>query len=140
MSWNYNVLERTHIDTFEDKRSTERSKHFKKEKKLTRLEREKILREFGATQKEIQEAAKRSASIRNARKKSIRMRQHDKLHENMENRLTSFRNFFGVGRRKSISSEEFVDLERLHPTLMSMMGVDADESPESSNIGDDYEP
>lgn len=81
LAWNYNILERTHLDAFEDKRSTERSKDFKKEKKLSRLQREKILKEFGASQTEIQEAAKRAATIRNARKKSIGMRQHDQLHE-----------------------------------------------------------
>jgi len=44
-----------HLDTFEDKRSKERSKDFQKEKKHTRLEREKILRELVVTKKEIQE-------------------------------------------------------------------------------------
>ena len=85
LHWDYNLLERDHIDTFEAKRSKERSKNFMKEKKLTKLEREKILKEFGASQAEIQAAAKRAALVRNARKKSVGMRQHDKFHEKLEN-------------------------------------------------------
>ncbi|KAL7545642.1 hypothetical protein ACHAWF_018327 [Thalassiosira exigua] len=124
LGWDYNVLERSHIDNFEEKRSKERSKDFKKEKKLTRLEREKILREYGATQTEIDAAAKRAAIVRNARKKSIETREHDKLHENVENSLNKLKKLFTFGRRQSVPGGETVNIERLHPTLMAMMGVD----------------
>mmetsp|Transcript_39309 Transcript_39309/g.82664 ORF Transcript_39309/g.82664 Transcript_39309/m.82664 type:complete len:322 (+) Transcript_39309:229-1194(+) len=135
LSWNYHITDREHIDTFEERRSQERSKDFKKEKKLTRLEREKILRESGATQKEIDEAAKRAASIRNARKKSIAMRQHDKFYESVEKRTSFVKKIFGGRRRSSASKEGTLDLERLHPTLMAMMGTDGSETSRSSNIG-----
>ena len=39
----YNVLEREHLDQFEERRGKERSKNYTKEKKLTKLEREKLL-------------------------------------------------------------------------------------------------
>lgn len=124
------------MDTFEDKRSEERSKNYSHEKKLSRLEREKILREYGATQQEIQKAAKRATIIRNSRMKSIGSKHLDKVHEKRENRLDSlkkkFRRRLSIGgRRKSDSSIEDlvseVDLERLHPTLMMMLGVDDDD-------------
>lgn len=126
LGWSYNMLEHTHIDTFEEKRSKERSPNFMKEKKLTKHDREKILREFGATEKEIQEAAKRAAVIRNARKKSIEMRQHDKLHEQVESFVRSIKRAFSR-KKSSITTDEIQDLERLHPTLMAMMGIDDSE-------------
>ena len=124
LSWDYDTLERMHLDTFEEKRSTERVKDLRKEKKLTRLEREKILRDFGATQKEIQEATKRANIIRNARRKSIATKNLDKKHEKTEARMESLKKLF---RRKSITEKKgAVDMERLHPTLMAMMGVEAE--------------
>ena len=44
LGWSYNILERKHLDAFEEQRGPQRAKKFTKEKKLTRLEREKILR------------------------------------------------------------------------------------------------
>ena len=128
MGWNYDIEERSHIDNFEEVRSKERSTNFMKEKKLTRLEREKILKQFGATEKEIQEASKRAADIRSKRKKSISMRQHDKFYEKVERaeRRVSGGIMKVFGRRRSSAAQinEIPDIERLHPTLMAMMGVD----------------
>ena len=95
-----------------------------KEKKLTRLEREKILKQFGATEKEIQEASKRAADIRNKRKKSISMRQHDKFYEKVERAERGIMKVFGRRRSSAAQMNEIPDIERLHPTLMAMMGVD----------------
>ena len=108
----------------------ERSKNFMKEKKLTRLEREKLLREFGATDKEIQQAGKRSAEIRNKRRKSIEMRQHDKFHETVERRLSSFKDIFSRRSSKKVDSS-YLDMERLHPTLLAMM----EDISESDRVG-----
>lgn len=132
LSWDYNVLERTHLDTFEADRSKLRAKNFRKEKKLTKLEREKILREFGATGKEIQEASKRAASIRNKRKKSISMRQHDKFYEDVENRMSKIKRLIGIGHKPKVKNEN-ADLERLHPTLMAMIDC-GNEASQSSNV------
>lgn len=128
LGWNYDIEERSHIDNFEEVRSKERSTNFMKEKKLTRLEREKILKQFGATEKEIQEASKRAADIRSKRKKSISMRQHDQFYEKVERverRMSSgIMKVFGRRRSSAAQINEIPDIERLHPTLMAMMGVD----------------
>ena len=106
-----------------------------KEKKLSKHEREKILREFGASDKEIQEAAKRAATIRNKRKKSIEMQQHDKLHEDVERRVRGIKKLLGLRKSKPVQASETVDLERLHPTLLAMMGGDDVGASQASNIG-----
>ena len=62
LGWNYTVRERQDVDTFEEKRSEERSRNFRKEKKITRLERERMLRELGVSNREIREAAKRAGA------------------------------------------------------------------------------
>ena len=64
MGWEYNVSERMHLDNFEEMRSTQRSKNFKKEKKLSKFERERLLRSFGVTKKDMQAAAKEATIIR----------------------------------------------------------------------------
>ena len=132
LGWDYEVQEHLHLDTFEDKRSKERSKDFQKEKKLTRLEREKILRESGWTRKEIQEVTKRATIIRNKRRKSIAMVKQDEKHEKAENRLRKLRSLLGFGRKKEkYSPGEAMDVEQFHPTLMVMLGLDASAADDS---------
>jgi len=90
LGWEYNVLERMHLDNFEEMRSTQRSKNFKKEKKLSKFERERLLRSFGVTKKDMQAAAKEATIIRKKRQQSIRVAlnpttlNNDKLHEKVE--------------------------------------------------------
>ena len=128
LGWDYNVSERTHIDNFEERRSKERSTNFMKEKKLTKHEREKILRQFGASEKEIQEAAKRAATIRNKRKKSIEMRHNDALNEKVERRVSGIKEMFSRRRSSKANKRQSQTAEIIiHPTLMAMMGVDDSE-------------
>ena len=87
LGWNYNVKKSVHIDTFEEIRRPQRATDFQNDKRLNKFERERLLREFGITDLQIQQAAKSAAIIRNQRKKSIQMIQHDKLHEKFENSL-----------------------------------------------------
>jgi len=84
LGWNYNVKKSVHIDTFEEIRRPLRAKDFQKDKRMAKWERERLLREFGVTDLQIQQAAKSAAIIRNQRKKSIQTIQHDKLHEKFE--------------------------------------------------------
>lgn len=124
LGWDYSVLDRLHLDTFEDKRSAERSTDFSKEKRLTKLERDEILRQFGATPKEIQQATKRANIIRNQRMKSIATKNKDKEHEAWENRLREIKKRFSFKKKKIVEGNPELDLERLHPTLMVLMGLD----------------
>mmetsp|Transcript_15906 Transcript_15906/g.33270 ORF Transcript_15906/g.33270 Transcript_15906/m.33270 type:complete len:316 (-) Transcript_15906:304-1251(-) len=84
LGWKYNILNPTTLEEFESIRSTQRSPDFAKDKRLTRHERQRILREFGFTNKDIQEAAKRATIIRNKRKRSIALMSHDHLYEALE--------------------------------------------------------
>ena len=82
----------------------------------------------------MEDATKRAASIRNARKKSINVRQHDAFYESVEGKTRFAKKLMGIGRRKSAPPANTVDigeLERLHPTLMAMMGID--DKPESQS-------
>jgi len=87
LGWNYNVKKSVHIDTFEEIRRPQRATDFQNDKRLTKHERERLLREFGVTDLQIQQAAKSAAIIRNQRKKSIQTIQHDKLHEKFEDSM-----------------------------------------------------
>ena len=86
MGWRYDEAERVDLDSFEEKRIDERAPNFRKDKKLTKLDRERVLREFGATQTEVQNAAKRATIIRNKRMKSIAIARSggDKRDEQLE--------------------------------------------------------
>ena len=84
---NYNVKKSVHIDTFEEIRRPQRATDFQNDKRLTKHERERLLREFGVTDLQIQQAAKSAAIIRNQRRKSIQTIQHDKLHEKFEDSM-----------------------------------------------------
>ncbi len=84
LGWKYNILKSTPLEEFETIRSPQRSPNFDKDKRLTRHERQRILREFGFTDKDIQVAAKRAAIIRNKRKRSIELMRHDHLYEALE--------------------------------------------------------
>ena len=84
LGWMYVVNQNMTIDNFEELRSKERSNNFIEEKRLTKLERETLLKRGGATDQQIQQAAKRSAIIRNQRRKSTQMMQCDSLVENLE--------------------------------------------------------
>jgi len=125
LGWDYNVLKRMHLDAFEDRRFMERAMDFKKEKRLTRQHRENILKEFGATKKDIQAASKRAAVIRNKRKKSIAKRRLDKFHESVENHTSSIKSWFNKGRAKSKPKKmDIAYLKGLHRALMAMIDVD----------------
>ena len=124
LGWRYNVLEPIQIDEFEGKRSTERSQEFMKEKKLSKFERERLLKKFGVTQKDMDVAAKQAAIIRNQRKKSIRLRRHDKLHEKIENGTSNVKSLLQrLGRRhvnETVAAEERKDVKRAS-ALLAMM-------------------
>ena len=124
LGWRYNVHEPIQIDEFEGKRSTERSQDFMKEKKLSKFERERLLKKFGVTQKDMDVAAKQAAIIRNQRKKSIRLRRHDKLHEKIENGTSNVKSLLQrLGRRhvnETVAAEERKDVKRAS-ALLAMM-------------------
>ena len=124
LGWRYNVHEPIQIDEFEAKRSTERSQEFMKEKKLSKFERERLLKKFGVTQKDMDVAAKQAAIIRNQRKKSIRLRRHDKLHEKIENGTSNVKSMLQrLGRRhvnETVAAEERKDVKRASAMLAMM--------------------
>lgn len=124
LNWDFDVLPRMHLDTFEEKRLPLRAKNFSGERRLSRIERQKILMSFGVTAKEIQEAAKRATIIRNKRMRSIGSQHLDAKHEKMEKMRDVVKRKLGIKRKDSMQEEELLDLERLHPTLMAMMGMD----------------
>ena len=115
MGWEYNVLERMHLDNFEEMRSTQRSKNFKKEKKLSRLERERLLRSFGVTKKDMQAAAKEATIIRKKRQQSIRAAlnpttlNNDKLHEKVEGGIRKMKKSLTKVSRSLRRKESTVD-------------------------------
>lgn len=120
LSWKYNTLDRMHIDEFENMRSTERSSDFMKEKKLSRIERERTLRSLGYSQKEIDECAKRATIIRNSRKKSIGTRHLDQKHEAFEEKIRAIRKLVCCTKSVETLDDSVHDFKRLHPTLMAM--------------------
>ena len=124
LGWRYNVHEPIQIDEFEGKRSTERSQDFMKEKKLSKFERERLLKKFGVTQKDMDVAAKQAAIIRNQRKKSVRLRRHDELHEKIENGTSNVKSLLQrLGRRhmnETVAAEERKDVKRAS-ALLAMM-------------------
>ena len=143
LGWKYNVLDRLHLDTFEAKRSKERSKNFKHEKKLSKLERERLLRQFGATEKDMADAAKRAARIREKRKKSIEMRQHDKLYEKIENAKTAARRLMRLGSKRSSSDLDYAGdtvmySSRRASTLLAIMDAMDDGSQASSVVSSQH--
>ena len=87
----HNVLESMHLDKFETKRSKERAKDLH-EKKLSSTERANILRQFGTTQNDMQEAAKRAA-IMELTYKIDQEYCYDRFHEKMEDRLEKMKIF-----------------------------------------------
>lgn len=101
-----------------------------KERRLTRLEREKIVRDFGATKEEIAKATKRANVIRNRRKRCVALQDQDDTMEaidDVKNLIKSFKKKLGIIRRRTSLEQEVVDMERLHPTLIAMMGFDEEE-------------
>jgi hypothetical protein len=75
LGWKYNILDPQPINMYEYSRATTRSSHIT-EKKLTPVDRRRILKEFGVGDSEIQEASKYAAMLRNKRKRSLQMRKH----------------------------------------------------------------
>lgn len=128
LDWTYSVNYRLHIDTFEDRRSSKRARDFIKERKLTRLERAKILREHGVTNKEIQVATKHANIGRNKRKKSVGEMRLDKKHEKMEVKIDKLKKFVRMGSKNEVltkaaeQSQNDIFAERLNPVLLAMMG------------------
>jgi len=123
LGWNYNVKKSVHIDTFEEIRRPQRATDFQNDKRLTKHERERLLREFGVTDLQIQQAAKSAAIIRNQRKKSIQTIQHDKLHEKFENsmaRVNSSLQYIMRGKPKSDAAEDRQIIRRASAMLAIM--------------------
>ena len=85
------------------------------------------MRQFGATEKEIQEASKRAATIRNKRKKSIETRHNDALNEKVERRVSGIKEMFSRRRSSKANKRQSQTEIVIHPTLMAMMGVDDSE-------------
>mmetsp|Transcript_36144 Transcript_36144/g.75972 ORF Transcript_36144/g.75972 Transcript_36144/m.75972 type:complete len:353 (+) Transcript_36144:238-1296(+) len=126
LGWAYDVQERVHLDTFEEKRSKERSQDFRKEKKIPWHERERILRDLGVSKKEIQEAAKRATIIRNKRKKSIALAKQDKEHEKAEERWRKAKSIVSIASgSKKDDDKNWVDATETdkYLTVMSFMGL-----------------
>eukprot|EP00804_Cyclotella_cryptica_P007582 CCRYP_010656-RA/>CCRYP_010656-RA protein AED:0.03 eAED:0.03 QI:248/1/1/1/1/1/2/467/243 len=114
LGWRYNVLEPIHVDDFESHRSTTRSADFHSEKKLTPRERERILRQFGVTESEMRQAAKRAAILRGKRRRSLALRHHDKFHEKLESFFDHVKYALGCKKRCSLHA---VDNSGLHPSF-----------------------
>jgi len=112
LGWIYVVNQKMTIDNFEEQRSKERANNFIEEKRLTKLERETLLRRDGATDQQIQQAAKRSAIIRNQRRKSIQMRQCDTLVENLEHGVDIVKRSV-VSRSRSNASSEYLRKKKI---------------------------
>jgi len=116
LGWRYNVFEPILIDDFESHRSTTRSTDFYSEKKLSPRERERILRQFGVTDSEMRQAAKRAAILRGKRRRSLAMRHRDKWHEKIESFCDHIK--YAVGCKKKVSLYAVHD-SGLHPSFWS---------------------
>jgi len=96
-------------------RSTQRSKNFKKEKKLSKLERDRLLRSFGVTKKDMQAAAKEATIIRKKRQQSIRAAlnpttlNNDKLHEKLEGGIRKMKKSLTKVKKSLRRKESTVD-------------------------------
>ena len=112
LGWMYVVNQKMTIDNFEELRSKERSNNFIEEKRLTKLERETLLKRGGATDQQIQQAAKRSAIIRNQRRKSIQMMQCDTLVENLEHGVDIVKRSV-ISRRRSPNASEYLRKKKI---------------------------
>jgi len=127
-----------HLDNFEEMRSTLRSKNFKKEKKLSKLERERLLRSFGVTKKDMQAAAKEATIIRKKRKQSIRVAlnpttlNNDKLHEKVEGGIRKMKKSLTKAkqslRRKESTVDESGNIRRASILVAMIALMDDDES------------
>ncbi|KAL9188806.1 hypothetical protein ACHAXT_007184 [Thalassiosira profunda] len=125
LGWSYSVQQRSHIDSFEAMRSTQRAKNYAKEKSLTAFDRRRILREFGASKKEIEEAAKHANILRKQRRRSIGLLHLDAKHERREEIRRRLKNLLPLTGKGKIGLEGgVVDVNRLHPTLLVLMGQD----------------
>lgn len=113
-----------HLDTFEEMRQPLRSKNFSRERKLTRLERLKLVKEFGASQKEIDQATKRANIIRKKRMTSIHTQKMDKEDWEREQKRNMIKAKLGFRRRRSSIEETVEEMPHLHLTLLSMMELD----------------
>ena len=94
LAWSYNEHDSCDIDEFEAKRCHQRSANFVGEKKMTRLQREMLLRLHGASTKEINEASKQATVLRNERFKSAKNVHKDAFHEKMEQRVDRLKSVF----------------------------------------------
>lgn len=115
LGWKYNFADPIPVDKFEDQRSKERSKNWKREKRLTSAQRIKKLIEFGATHEEIHQATKSASNIRKKRKYSVATRDFDDRSEMIEDIITFLRKHFHPFR--SSKKKQAAELERLHPSL-----------------------
>ena len=128
LGWNYNVKKSVHIDTFEEIRRPLRAKNFTKEMRLAKWERERLLREFGVTDLQIQQAAKSAAMIRNQRKKSIQMIQHDKLHEKFEDSMARVKSSLQRIVRGKLKSDEAEDRQIIRRASAMLAVLDYEEN------------
>ena len=85
------ALGRTEVDAFEERRSSKRLPDYQRRGRLPRLQRERMLRDFGFTKKEIQAASKRAALAWGRRRKSTAIVQHDRLYEWIDDRFGALR-------------------------------------------------
>ena len=131
LGWNYNVKKSVHIDTFEEIRRPLRAKDFQKEKRLTKHERERLLREFGVTDLQIQQAAKSAAIIRNQRKKSIQTIQHDKLHERFEDSMARVKSSLRRVLRSKPKSDATEDSQIIRRASAMLVALDYEENKNS---------
>lgn len=114
LGWKYNILDPQSVNLYEFNRATTRSSHIT-EKKLTPVDRRRILKEHGVTDAEIEEASKYAAILRNKRKRSLQMRKHDGLYESMEEFGDQIKKMFGCKGKNSTSCA--VASAGLHPSF-----------------------
>ena len=131
LGWNYNVKKSVHIDTFEEIRRPLRAKDFQRDKRMPKWERERLLREFGVTDLQIQQAAKSAAMIRNQRKKSIQMIQHDKLHEKFENSMNRVKSSLRTILRSKPKSDAAEDRQIIRRASAMLAIMDYEENKNS---------
>lgn len=125
-----------HVDTFEHKRSSERSRSLTSEKKLSKYERERILRQFGVDEKDMKDAEKRAARIRSKRRRSIKMMRFDAFDEGIEDGICKMKSLVpkyssSVLRSATNSSGSPVRAS----TSIAMMGAMEDLSTPSLSTG-----
>lgn len=114
LGWKYNKLDPQPIDEYESHRSILRSSDIT-ERKLTPIDRRRILKEFGITDKEIWEATRHAAQLRNQRRRSLAAIDHDGLFHILEDMRDGLKSVFGCWNERSSTCA--VASSGIHPSF-----------------------